>query len=456
MQNIFEEVGSLDLRCYETFALSEDILMEHAAEGMAGYIRQNFPQNSTITIVVGSGNNGADGITLARLLHRDYRVSLLHVKEPKSPMACLQKKRADAIGVKTTQELNHPDIIVDAIVGTGFNGTFNEKITQLINKMNTVKAFKIACDMPSCGFFADLTFTMGALKKTLFLDKNKDAVGKIEVVDLGISRAIYETESNWKLLDRSDLKLPHRIDEDSHKGSYGHLSVISGEKIGASILCAMAALRFGAGLVSLVGFEKEQMLNIPYALMYAHTLPKNTTAIALGMGLGDEFSNKELLEFLDHTLPLIVDADLFHMEIITELLHRDRVILTPHPREFVSLLRLTQLAEISVEELQTDRFNYVELFCNAFPHVTLLLKGANVIIGQNSTFFLNPHGSAKLAKGGSGDVLSGLIGALLAQGYNPLEAAINGSLTHTFLAKNYSGADFSLTPDDLIAGIGNL
>ncbi len=456
MQNLFEEVGSLDRRCYETFELTEDILMEHAAEGMAAYIRANFSTGSKIIVVVGSGNNGADGIALARILHSDFDVSLLHAKKPKSPMALLQKKRADAAKVVEIQELFDCDVIVEAVVGTGFNGAFNETLTQLISDMNNTEAFKIACDMPSKGFYADITLTMGALKKSLFLDANKDAVGEIQVLDLGISRKLYEQESNWKLLDINDLKLPHRLREDSHKGSYGHLAVMSGEKIGASILCAQAALRFGTGLVTLVGFEKEQILNIPPTLMYAHILPKNTTAIAVGMGLGSEFSDNELLGFLDNELPLVVDADLFHMPLILKLLQKEQIVLTPHPREFVSLLRLTQLVNISVEELQAERFKYVELFCNTFAHATLLLKGANVIIGQNQTFFINPHGSAKLAKGGSGDVLSGLISALLAQGYSPLEAAINGSLTHTFLAKNYSGADFSLTPDDLIAGIGNL
>jgi hydroxyethylthiazole kinase-like uncharacterized protein yjeF len=457
MQKLFEEVGSLDVRCYEKFELSEDILMEHAAEGMAAYIRQNFSNDSTLCIVVGSGNNGADGIALARLLHGDFQVTLLHAKTPKSPMALLQKNRADAIGVTVVSQLpSHADIIVEAIVGTGFKGSLNETLTQLIVDINKTNAFKIACDMPTPGFFADVTLTMGALKKALFLDKNKDAVGNIEVINLGISRNIYEKESNWQLLDMDDIELPHRLCEDSHKGSYGHLAVISGEKIGASLLCAQAALRFGSGLVSLVGFEKEHALHIPHALMYAHSLPENTTAIAIGMGLGSEFSENELLEFLDNGLPLVVDADLFHMPLLLKLLQKEQIVLTPHPREFVSLLRLVQLAEITVEELQADRFKYVELFCNAFTHATLLLKGANVIIGQKDTFYINPHGSAKLAKGGSGDVLSGLIAALLAQGYTPLKAALNGSLTHTFLAKNYSGADFSLTPDDLIAGIGKL
>jgi len=310
--------------------------------------------------------------------------------------------------------------------------------------------------MPSPTFRADVTLTMGALKKSLFLDKNKDAVGKIQVLDLGVARSLYEKESPAKLLDMTDLKLPHRLREDSHKGSYGHLGVISGEKIGASVLCGEAALRFGSGLVTLVGFEKEQTLHIPHALMYAHMLPKNTTALALGMGLGSEFSQDELRSFLDNTLALVVDADLFHMEILQDILKRENIVLTPHPREFVALLKVTGLADITVDRLQQNRFDYVELFCRHYPHATLLLKGANVIIAQGKSLYVNPHGSAKLAKGGSGDALSGLIAALLAQGYTPLEAAINGSLAHTQLANNYKGADFSLTPDDLIAGIANL
>jgi hydroxyethylthiazole kinase-like uncharacterized protein yjeF len=456
MLKLFDEVASLDTRCYETYGLSEDILMEHAAQGMAAFIRSTFTRDTKILIVVGSGNNGADGITLARLLHRDYAVSLLHAKEPKSPMALLQKKRADAIGVPETQELFCCDLLVEAIVGTGFQGIFNEHLSKLIQKMNQSQAYKIACDMPSPAFKADHTFTMGALKKSLYLDKMKDYTGKITVVDLGISRTLYEHQSNWHLLETEDIKLPFRSQENTHKGSYGHLAIISGEKLGASVLSALAAMRFGVGLTTLIGYEKENTLPIPHILMYAHKLPKNTTALAIGMGLGFEFSKDEIASFLANKLPLLIDADLFHSPLILQLLQRDSIVLTPHPKEFVSLLKLTQLAEITVEELQNKRFYYAELFCKAYPKATLLLKGANVIIGQADHFFVNPHGSAKLAKGGSGDVLAGLIASLLAQGCNPLEAAINGSLAHTELAKSYEGADFSLTPDDLIAGIGKL
>ena len=454
MQNLFDEVETLDARCYKKFELSEDILMEHAADGMADYIRSVFAKNAKIIIVCGSGNNGADGIALARLLHVDYDVSIFYAKEPKSEMALLQDRRAKCIGIKECKKLEDCDVLVDALVGTGFKGKFNENLKETVKKMNSINAFKIACDVPSgTKFIADVTLTMGALKKSMFLDSAKEFVGEIKVLDLGISRELYEKDSNWKLLDLDDLKLPYRTKKDSHKGSYGHLALACGEKSGASIMSALSALKFGVGLVTLVGFEDIQ---IPHTIMYSHEMPKNTTALALGMGLGSEFSSRELDKFLDNKLPLIADADVFHMSIILDILKRDNIVITPHAKEFVALLNKTGIASISIEELQKNRFKYTEYFCKKFPQVTLILKGANVIIAKDDNFYINPHGRASLAKGGSGDILSGLVGALLAQGYDCLDAAIHASLAHTKLALNYQGSDFSLTPDDLIEGIGKL
>ena len=447
MQKLFNEVSSLDKRCYDKFALSEDILMEHAADGMADFIKTNFSRNSKIIIACGSGNNGADGLALARLLHKDFNIEIFHVKEPKSPMALLQQKRSKNINIPTCQEISECDVLIDAIVGTGFNGEFNDKLSAIIENMNKTKAYKIACDVPSgYRFYADTTLTMGALKKEMFLDKHKDFVGDIKVLDLGISRKIYEDETSWYLLDFEDMKLPFRDKKDTHKGSYGHLALACGEKSGASIMSAVSALRFGAGLVTLIGFEN---VNIPHAIMYSHKLPKTTTALACGMGLGNEFSNKEMEKFLDNDLPLICDADIFHMSILLKILKRKNIVLTPHAKEFVALLKQTDLADITTDELQNNRFKYVEMFCKKFPHATLLLKGANVIVACGDKFYINPHGTQILAKGGSGDVLSGMIGSLLAQGYIPLEAAINASLAHTKLSTLYEGADFSLTPNDL-------
>ena len=454
MQKLFDEVASLDKRCYEKFFLSEDILMEHAANGMAEYIRNNFSKKSKVIIVCGSGNNGADGIALARLLHVEYDVSILYAKKPTSKMALLQQKRAASIGVKECSRIEKCDVLVDAIVGTGFSGEFSKDIKSLINDMNRASSFKIACDVPSgYSFFADVTLSMGALKKSMYLDSSKEFVGEIRVLYLGVTREIYEDFSSWNLLDLDDLKLPYREKKDSHKGSYGHLAVASGQMSGASIMSALSALRFGSGLVTLVGFEK---IEIPHSLMYSHEVPKNATALAIGMGLGEEFSKVELAKFLDNTLAVVADADIFRMSIVLDILKRENVVITPHAKEFISLLKITGIADVSVDELQKNRFKYAEMFCSAFPHVTLLLKGANVIIAKEGEFYINPHGTSALAKGGSGDVLSGLIGGLLAQGYEPLEAAINASLAHAKLSLNYRGADFSLTPDDLIEGIGKL
>lgn len=466
MQKVFDDVGFLDERCYDEFGLSEDILMEHAADGIADYIRANFAKKSKIIIACGSGNNGADGIALSRLLHSDYDVKLFYVKSPKSKMAILQAKRSRSIGVEECAELSECDVLVDAVVGTGFVGEFYEGLKETMQKLNSLTAFKIACDIPSglnvkgnCTedtFVADISLTMGALKKSMFLDEAKEFVGEIKVLDLGLSRDMYETHSNWNLLDMKDIELPFRDRKNTHKGSFGHLAVISGEKIGASIISGLSALRFGSGLVTLVGYENEQIISIPYELMYGHAIPENTTAIALGMGLGSEFSDNELKVFLEKDLALIIDADIFHMKIVLDILKKENLVLSPHPKEFVTLLKLTKIADISVAELQKNRFKYVELFCKHYPNAVLLLKGSNVIIGKESQFFINPHGSSVLAKGGSGDVLSGLIGALLAQGYDSLNAAIHGSLTHTKLAQDYKGSNFSMTPVDLIESLSTL
>ena len=463
MQKLFDEVSSLDKRCYDEFALSEEILMEHAANGIATYIRDNFTEYSKVVVACGSGNNGADGIACARLLLGKYDVSIFYVKQPKSEMALLQDKRAKSIGIEVCTQLIDCDVIVDAVVGTGFNGEFTDEIKAIMKKLNSLKAFKIACDIPSglkqngeCAdecFVADISLTMGALKKSMFLDEAKDFVGDIKVIDLGLPRDIYELSSKWNLLDLDNLKLPHRLNKNSHKGSFGHLAIACGSKSGASIMSALSAIRFGSGLVTLVGYEN---IVIPFELMYSHELPVNASALALGMGLGEEFSNNELNKFLDNELPLIADADVFYMDVILRILDRKNLVITPHPKEFVSILQKTNIADVDVEYLQKNRFKYVEIFCRKFPEVTLVLKGANVIIAKADEFYVNQNGTSSLAKGGSGDVLSGLIGSLLAQGYDAFDSAINGSLAHTELAVNYTGADFSLTPNDLIDGIGKL
>ena len=246
-----------------------------------------------------------------------------------------------------------------------------------------------------------------------------------------------------------DFLPPIRVKNNSNKGSYGHLAVIGGKMSGAATISAKAALNFGCGLVSLLGVKSSDI-----EIINSKDLPKNTTAIAVGMGLGDMFSVDELKQMLTLDLPLVADADIFYKkEILEFILKKDGVVLTPHPKEFVSLLKLIGLVDIGIDELQSQRFRYVELFCEAYPKITLLLKGANIIIAKDKNYYINPHGKLNLAKGGSGDVLSGLIGSLLAQGYSGIDSAIHGSLALAKLSQDYKGANFSLTPKKLIKGI---
>jgi len=457
MQNLYLDVSHLDQRSVTKFALSEEVMMEHAAMALAHLIRSRFAPDSSILIACGSGNNGADGLALARLLRGEYHVSVHIPFGASSPLAHLQRERVETLGLKHSSLEGEYNVIVDALFGSGLNRPLGPTAIEVLVSMNRMSGFKIACDVPS-GLYADgtldahifqadITLTMGSLKRGLFSDLAKEIVGEILVSDLGIDRRYYEIPSSWQLLEETDLSLPYRVHTSTNKGSYGHLAVVCGEKIGASVIAGSAALRFGTGLVSLISNEN---VTIPYELMQSHSLPSTATAIALGMGLGVEFCDDELSSLLDNTLPLVLDADIFYHPMFAKLLKRENIVLTPHPKEFTRILRVCGIADIDVTTLQNNRFAYVEQFCAAYPSAVLVLKGANVIIGQNEHFFINPLGTVALAKGGSGDVLSGLIGALLTQGYTPLTAALQGSLTHTLAARKFDKNNYALTPFDLI------
>jgi len=463
MQNLYVDVTSLDSRAVDKFALSEEIMMEHAAIALERTIRERFVLGSSILIVCGSGNNGADGLALARLLDGDFDVIVHAPFGVSSPLAKLQLKRLEKMGIKSERLPKSADVIIDALFGSGLNRPLDLASIKILDALNAMSGFNIACDIPSglrldgsCdthSFKAALTITMGALKRGMFSDHAKEIVGEIIVADLGIHHNHYEIPSQWHLLEVSDLRLPIRTTISAHKGSYGHLALICGEKAGASVIAGSAALRFGAGLVTLLSNEN---ILLPYELMQSHSLPENTTAIALGMGMGSEFGDDELAALLDNSLPLVLDADIFYHPMFTQLLTRPNIVLTPHPKEFTQILQVCAIADIDTATLQNNRFAYIEAFCAAFPNAVLVLKGSNVLIGRNKDFFINPHGTVALAKGGSGDVLSGLIAALMAQGYDPLKSALQGSLTHTIASQKFAKNNYAMTPLDLIESITTL
>jgi hydroxyethylthiazole kinase-like uncharacterized protein yjeF len=467
MQKVFKSCYPLDQHAYEAYALSEDILMEHAAGAMAEVIRSRFPKGSSVCIVSGPGNNGADGIVLARQLWGDYEVSLHLPMGVKSPMAKLQWERAQKLGIIPVEDIGDADVIVDAIFGAGLNRVLDDATQCLVQRLNALHGFKLACDVPTgigsdgrlmpIAFKADMTVAMGARKEALYHDEAKLCVGEIICANLGVSDAFYAPQSDTFVLEAADLRLPTRdLAEATHKGTFGHAAVFCGEKEGAGIIAALAASRFGAGLTTLVVHER---ITPPPVLMHATVVPENATALAIGMGLGGHFEQAFLAEYvIDSHLPVLLDADSFyHPDLLAILEQKERdIVLTPHPKEFAAMWERLTGEMLDVAYIQKHRFEVVRRFNARYPHVTLLLKGANMLIIQEARLYINPHGSARLSKGGSGDVLSGLITALLAQGYTGIEAAIHASLALTLAARNYQGASYAMLPTDIVDEVAKL
>lgn len=467
MQKIFQETLTRDQQLCDEYGLSETIMMENAASGIVQLIQSWSLQQQPLSdkkipkvmIFCGGGNNGADGYAVARMLQGDFEVLVYEVYPAKTTLAKQQKARALKVGIACiamNQEILSTiswdaDIYLDAILGASQTGDISPELRVLIQQLNGAKGLKVACDLPTglnnFAFKADVTVTMGALKIALFEDSAKDFVGEIRVADLGISRALYEGETDTFLLEAQDLALPFRREEDAHKGHYGFVSVIKGVQAGASILTAKAAMRFGAGITALIGSGEK-----PIEMMQMLEVPLKTTAIVVGMGLGDH--RVDLDTFANY--PLVIDADLLGDAAILPLIQEKQdCVLTPHPKEFSQLLALAEIGHYSVTEIQQRRFALAREFSQRFKSV-LVLKGANTIIAHNGVIYVSTLGTNHLAKGGSGDVLAGMIAALLAQGVPSLTAAIQAVLAHSLAAKRLNINNYAMTPLDLIEALAVL
>ena len=287
-----------------------------------------------------------------------------------------------------------------------------------------------------------------------------------------------------QLLEPADARLPLRDKkQNSHKGTYGHTAIFAGTKPGAAVIAGHAALKFGSGLASLVPIAgKINFENIAdFELMVSDTIPKNATALVAGPGLGrpDDFGlasncpqDQEAAASIDcglatvfgalksSAMPLVLDADIFYWPQIKNVLAaKKNVVLTPHPKEFAALLKNLGLGNYSVADIVENRLELAKDFCRAYPQAVLLLKGANVLIASllagesQPRVYINALGTSALAKGGSGDVLAGMTAALLAQGYEPLEAAVTASIAHASASHAFDGKDYALTPFGLIGAI---
>ena len=437
------------------------VLMENAARSVTERI---LAHGGRAFIVCGGGNNGGDGFCIHRQLcmyGRESTCVLLGDTEKLTGDALTNYNAAvysgcEIFNVKSIEEIkerlyeNHVDIIVDALFGTGLCREITGLYADCIELINSYNAYKIAVDIPSgvsaddgrilgTAFRADETITFQNVKRGQILYPGKECCGKLHVSPIGIEKMEY----NEFLSEESDLAalLPKRSG-NSHKGTHGKVLIIGGadEYAGAIVLAAVSAQRSGAGLVKVICKKRaaDAILQISPEIMTVVTdrfddniqdIDKHMAwadCIAFGMGAGhDEGTEKLIKRLIASGKPLVIDADGLncmaeHTELLS-LLH-DKCVLTPHVGEF------SRLTGQSIEEI-TDNFAECARAFATKHNTNLHLKSAvSITAAPCGALVWNNHGNSGLAKGGSGDTLSGLIASLCAQGITPHRAAYTAAL----------------------------
>ena len=471
MQKIFDNPAEIEKLAKEKYAIPQFLMMENAAKAMADFIETHLPEDSktpaSVTIVCGKGNNGGDGYAVARLLQTKCKVAVICVETPATEEAKAQFEMCKRLGIEISKSIGTPDILVDCIYGTGFRGELSPEIKELIDQMNKSRALKIACDIPSGLYFnADYTITMGCQKLALYSDTAKAVCGKIIVADLGISREKFEgavvkpvetTPTSICLVEPADITMPYRKNRAAHKGTYGHTAVMCGEKAGAAILSATAAMNFGSGLTSLIQTAETNLsqFKISPSLMISDTLPKKTTVISAGSGF-TQFSAAAAKQIRDWFVSQKSPAAVFDAGFVTaaefpeflrELNDCDgaRIVITPHLAELGRLLE-----NLGISESLDNRAEIGRRLNSLFPRTTVIMKSANTFIADGGLCFVVADGAQSLAKGGSGDILAGFTAALLAQGYSAKDAAITAAEYHALLSQKIGEQAFNLSPEKLL------
>ena len=471
------------------------VLMERAGQHCADGVVKMLGEvaGRRILIVCGGGNNGGDGFVVARLLQSlqaKVQVVLLVSADGLQGDAKVNFARLDGIEPivllceddVASFDL-HGDLVVDCLFGTGLSRPVTGRFGLMIQRINGSGRPVVAVVIPSGldadtgqvlgqAVRADLTVTFQLQKLGLVQFPALDYVGEVLVVDIGLSKKYIEDAALASLLDhdRAVRLLPDRI-QTGHKGSFGHVLVVAGSrgKTGAAILSSLGCLRAGAGLVSLCVPEKLNVI-VESTLLEAMTIPvrgldglcfhnhdfvqildaaSGKGCVVVGPGLGQEPSTAQLLNQLlvNLTTPLVVDADglnLLHEDSLESLAGR-RVVLTPHPGEMALLTGKT------VAEIQQDRVKVARGFAKQFEVVVVLKGAATVIAGPSGEVAINSSGNAGMATGGMGDVLSGIIATLLAQGMSAFAAACLGVYSHGRAGDllNHDGAPYGYLASEL-------
>ncbi len=482
MEKIFSNAAELERLSKEKFSIPPFLMMENAARKMADFIISKNPE--FVLILCGKGNNGGDGLALARMLMDKCQVLVYCPEKPSAQEALGQYEMCLKLGLKIVTDFILPDkkpsAIVDCIYGIGFHGQLKEEVKALLDQVNQIDCLKIACDIPSGLYFkADYTITMGEEKTALYSDQAKAVCGQIILADLGIPRQKFEDGllADAFLIEENDIKAPLRSNPAAHKGTYGHTGVFAGQKSGAAIIAASAALHFGSGLTSLIKSSESNLeqFKISPQLMISDTIPAKASALVLGPGFSGQ-SHEEITLVLNwckttKNPALVFDAGFFSLENLCQVLEElnkldeGRIVVTPHLSECQRLFSKIKEAhpeldlsdeEISVRNLAVSAESKIKLgkiFNNLYPKTTLVMKSANTFIANGGQTYICSDGVQSLAKGGSGDVLAGMIGSLLAQGYSCLDAAVTGVEVHALAAQKIGKEAYDLTPEKLIEKI---
>ena len=451
-----EQCRELDRLAIDEFGISGNILMERAGEAAFNVLRDTWPEAKRIAVLCGVGNNGGDGYVIARLaMEQGLDVSVLQVGDTSrlhgDALAALQRLHGVDVSPVSyaEQDLDDYDVIVDALLGTGLSGEVRSPFMLAINAINESNVPVLAVDSPSgldadtgmpCGLAvkADCTITFIGMKQGLLTGEAADYCGRIVFDDLKLPAAVYErlepAASRIGYLKLNEL-LPRRK-RAAHKGDYGHVLIVGGNfgMTGAARLAGEAALRTGAGLVS-IATRKEHaaVINCGRPELMCHgtengeslkALSAKASVIVIGPGLGqDDWAQEMLAMAVARNLPLVADADALNLLAQIDL-PRQHWVLTPHPGEAARLLGQSK------QEVCKDRFLTLNNLAEKYD-ATVVLKGAGTLVqSEGGVPGVCGGGNPAMASGGMGDVLTGIIAGLIAQGLELSDAAQLGVCLH--------------------------
>lgn len=466
-----KQIQNIEEKTIEQLGIDSLILMERAGLETFYFIKKNlekiFTLNKKVSVICGTGNNGGDGLVLARLLFLsgvDTQIVFVGDYQKRTSENNKQFEIINNLGIKSYEYnesefknlISDSSLIIDAIFGIGLKRNIKGDYFSLINQINLSGLKILSLDIPS-GINAETGIIMGTAVKAaytityafnkigLFMDAALDYIGYLNCVDIGIPEN-YAADIKIEIITDSLIKqiFPKPRLKNSFKNRYGKSLFIGGSlnMSGAIVLSIKSALKSGLGLASLlVPQEIHQIVatQIPTAMTHLHknklddNLKKfinSFDSIVFGPGIDkSERFYHELLEYLlkEYDKKIVIDADgLNILSINMSLLesHKPDLILTPHPGEFARLL------DVKSKDIQNNRIGYVQEFLGKYQNVTLVLKGAKSIIANKEYIYVNNTGNPILARGGTGDILSGIIGALSVQGMNNLHSCILGSYIH--------------------------